>query len=156
MRDIFAEISHKNRAIKLVVVLLVVYNLLILIEIIFVPYSIDQIVNADVGISVSEYKVAFKKFINEESENLQMPPAALKIRILSSGCIAASYIIFSLFLGMRKKFAKYIILTLAVFQITIDIVVGIKYSILPSKISVIIAIFLLLFLFSPSISKEFK
>ena len=156
MRDIFAEINRKNRAIKLVVILLVVYNLLILIQIILVPYPVAQIANADVGISVSEYKLAFQKFINEESEKLQMPPAALKVRILSSGCIAASYIVFALFLGMRKKFAKYSILTLVVVQITIDIVVGIKYSILPSKISIIIAIFLLLFLFSPSISKELR
>ena len=63
---------------------------------------------------------------------------------------------FSLLLGMRKKFAKYIILSLALIEIIMDIVLGIKYSILPSKISIIIAILLFLFLFSHNIAKEFN
>ncbi len=156
MKDIFAEIERTNRAIVLVAIFLATYNILRLLSIAAAPYSIDQITNIDGGISTSEYQVAFQKYISEESGKLQIPPDSLKITILYSGCIAAGYIIFSLFLGMRKKFARYIILSLIVIEILIDIVYGIKYFILPSKISILIAIFMLLFLFSQNIAKEFK
>lgn len=36
-------------------------------------------------------------------------------------------------LGMRKKLAKHIIFSFVIIEILIDIVLGIKYSILPSK-----------------------
>jgi hypothetical protein len=156
MRNIFAEIERKNRAIWLVAILLATYNMLRLLLIIASPYPIDQIANIDAGISISEYQVAFQNYTNEESERLQMSPHSLKITILYSGFMAAGYIIFSLFLGMRKKFARYTVLGLIFIEIMIDIAVGIKYSILPSKISILIAIFLLLFLFSHNIAKEFK
>jgi membrane-associated PAP2 superfamily phosphatase len=156
MRNIFSEIKRKKRAIWMVAALLVTYNALRLLSIVAAPYPVDQIVNMDAGISLSEYQVAFQNFINEESAILQMSPDSLKITILYSGCVAAGYIIFSLFLGMRKKFARYAILGLVSVEIVMDIVIGIKYSILPSKISIIIAIILLLFLFSHNIAKEFK
>jgi len=150
MRNIFDEIEQKKRAIWLVAIFLVTYNILRLFSIVSSPHLIA------VGVSVSEYKTAFQNYINEESERLQMPPDSLKTTILYSGCMAATYIVLSLFLGMRKKFAKYIILSLILVEILMDIVVGIKYSILPSKISILTAIFLFLFLFSHNISKELK
>jgi hypothetical protein len=156
MRDIFAEIERRNKAILLVAILLATYNTIRLLSIVAAPYSIDQITNRDVGISASEYQVAFQKYISEESEKHQLPPYSLKITILYFGCMAAGYIIFSLFLGMRKKFARYIILSLIFIEILIDIVIGITYLILPSKNSILIAILLLLFLFSQNIAKEFK
>jgi hypothetical protein len=156
VKDIFAEIERKNRAIWFAAILLAIYNVLRLLSIIASPYSIHQIANIDVGRAASEYQVAFQDYINDESERHQMSPDSLKIIILYSGCMAAGYVIFSLFLGMRKNFAMYIVLSLLFIEIFIDIVVGIKYRILPSKNSIIIAIFLLLFLFSPNISNEFK
>jgi hypothetical protein len=156
MRNIFDEIERKKRAIWLAAISLATYNILRLFSIVASPYPVAQFANMDVGVSVSEYQAAFQNYINEESERLQMPPDSLKTIILYSGCMAATYIILSLFLGMRKKFSKYIILSLVLVEILIDIVVGIKYSILPSKISILIAIFLLLFLFSHNISKELK
>ncbi len=141
----------------MIAILLATYNTFRLLSIIAIPYPIDQIASIDEGISFSEYQVAFRNYINEESERLQIPPESLQIIIVGSGYLAAGYIIFSLFLGMRKKFARYALLNLIFIEIIIDIVVGIKYSILlPSKISIVIAITLLLFLFSQNISKEFK
>ncbi len=156
MKDIFAEIVRKDRAILLVAILLATYNFLRLLSIAAAPYSIDQITDRNIGLSASEYQVAFQKYINNESEKLQMPADTLKRIILSSGCIAAGFIIASLFLGMRKKFAKYLLLGLILVEILIDVFNGINYLILPSKISILSAIFLLLFLFSQNIAKEFK
>ena len=156
MNDIFGKIERKNRAIWLVAVLLVMYNVLRLLSIVASPYPIDQVANMDIGISVSEYQVTFQNYIIEESEKVQIPPHSLKIIILYSVCMAASYIFLSLPLGMRKKFAKYIVLSLVVVELIIDIYLGIKYSLLPSKNSILIAIFLLIFLYSPNITKEFK
>jgi hypothetical protein len=156
MRNIFSEIERTNRAIWLVAILLAIYNTIRLLSIFVAPYPIDQITNIDAGISVSEYQVAFQNYINKESDRFQMSPDSFKIAITYYGCLAAGYMIFSLFLGMRRKFARYIILGLIYVEIVLDIVGGIKYRILPSKISIIAAILLLLFLFSHNIAKEFK
>jgi hypothetical protein len=156
MRNIFAEIERTNRAIWLCSILCATYNILRLISIIAAPYSIEQIVNLDDEISILQYQMNFKNYITEESQRLQIPAGSLKKTILYSGFVAVGYIIFSLLLGLRKKFAKYAIVSLALVEIIIDIIFGLKYSILPSKISIFVAITLLLFLFSHNISKEFK
>ncbi len=156
MRDIFAGVQRKNRAIWLVAILLATYNVFRLLFIVAVPYSLDQIAHLDVGISASEYQVAFQNYLNEESPSMHMSPDSLKMIIISSGAMAAGYIIFSFLLGIRKKIAKYIVVSLITIELLIDMYLGIKYGILPSKNSIVMAIFLLLFLFSPHISKEFK
>ncbi len=156
MRNIFSEIERTKRAIWLAAILLLTYNVLRLVSIIAAPYPIDQIAHIDSGISIAQYQVTFQNYLDQESQRLEIPPASLKLTILYSGCLAAGYMIFSLFLGMRRKFARYIIMSLVFIEIITDIVFGIKYSILPTKISLIVAFFLLLFLFSQNISKEFK
>jgi hypothetical protein len=156
IRNLFSEIERKNRAIGLAAILLATYNIIRLLSIFAAPYPIDQITNGDIEISISKYQVAFQNYINQESDRLQMSPDSFKIAIIYYGCLAGGYVIFSLFLGMRRKFARYSILSLIFVEIGIDIVAGIKYSILPSKISIIAAILLLLFLFSHNIAEEFK
>ncbi len=156
MRDIFAEIEQKERAIFWIAILLASYNTLRLLSIIAAPYPMDQLVHGDIGNSLAEYQAVWQNYLAIESETLQMSADSLKRIIFYNGCIAAGYIIFSLFLGKRKKFAKYLVTGLVLLEILMDIVVGIKYGILPSKISIIMIIFLLLFLFSPHSAKEFK
>ncbi len=156
MKNIFAEIERTKRAIWLFSIVLFIYNILRLISIIAAPYSLDQFINIDTELSISQYQVDFQNYINEESQRLQIPPDSLKTTILYSGCIAAGYIFFSLLLGMRKKFAKYAILSLAFVEIITDVFIGVKYSILPSKISIFVVIMLFLFLFSHNIAKEFN
>ena len=107
MRNIFDEVERKKRAIWLVALLLIIYNSIRLLSIIASPYPIDQIIDKGARISISEYQEAFQIYSNNESERLQMPPDSFKIAILYSGFLAAGYIIFSFFLGMRKKFARY-------------------------------------------------
>ncbi len=155
MMDIFAKIVHKNRAIWFVAILLIIYNVLRLFAVIGPPYVIAQIANIDGGISLAEYQVAFISYINEASENLQMAPTILKLSLFYSGLISLAYILFSLYLGMRKKFAKYIVTCLLFIEIVIAIVTGLKQSTLPSIDSTLIAIFILLFLFSPNLAKAF-
>lgn len=155
MRDIFAEVEQKKRAIFWVAILVATYNMLRLLSILAAPYPIDQLGHGDVGKIMAEYQVVFRQYLAIESDTLRMSPDSLKRIILYSGCMAAGYIIFSFFLGKRKKFARYLVTGLVLVEIFIDIVVGIQYSILPSKISIIMAAFLLLFLSSPNIAKEF-
>jgi len=78
------------------------------------------------------------------------------VAIWCNGCAAAGYVIVSLFIGMDKKLAKHIFFKIVIIEIVIDIVVGLECSIRPSKISIVPAIFLFLFLFSPNMSQEFK
>jgi hypothetical protein len=116
MRNIFAEIKRTNRAIWLCSILCTTYNILKLISIIAAPYSIEQNVYINDEISISKYQVNFNNYINEESQRLQIPAGSLKNTILYSGCMAVGYIIFSLLLGLRKKFAQYAILSLALVE----------------------------------------
>ena len=156
IRNIFSEIERPNRAIRLAAILLAIYNLLRLLSVIAAPYPIDHITNIENKISLSQYQTAFQNYIKEESDRLQIPADTVKISIIYYGCLSAGYVIFSLFLGMRRKFARYLIVCLIVVEIGMDMVAGITYRILPSKISIITAILLLLFLFSHTIAKEFK
>ena len=107
MRDLFAEIEQQKRMIWWVAILLALYNILRLFSILAAPYPIDQIVSLARGISYSEYLAVFQNYLQEESGKLQMSPDILKVMIFSFGCMAVSYIFFSIFLGMRYLLAKY-------------------------------------------------
>ena len=139
----------------MVAILLATYNLLRLIATLASPYAIDHITNLEVGTSFAEYQGVWQKYLAIESNRLQMSPDSLTILMFYSGCMAAGYIIFSFFLARRKKFAKYWVTGLLFVEIVVAIVVGIQYCILPTKLSSIVAIFMLLFFSSATIAKEF-
>ena len=155
MKDFFSQINQKNKAIWLIAFLLLVYKVLVFLSIVAAPYSIADITSKNVDISVSEYQRTFQNYINDESAKLKILPDSLKTIVFHSLFLTLNYIIFSPFLGSRKRFAKYVILNLVLIEIFMDIFIGIKYKILPSKISIMVVVFMLMFLFSSNINKAF-
>ena len=156
MIDIFAEIKQKNRAIWLVAGLLIIYNFLRFFDVVGLPYILTHSAEIAGGLSFPAYQAAFRQYISVEAESLHMTAGFLRLILIYSGFLSLAYILFSVYLGMRKRPARYAVVGLVLVELLLDIVAGVKYGILPSKISVLIALFLLLFLFSPSMAKEFK
>jgi hypothetical protein len=156
MRDLFAEIQRKSRVIRGAALLLAVYNILRLLIIIGSPYQLAEIRDFDVAHLLTGYQTAFQTYIDRESLERKIDPGLLKLIVVYSGCVAAGFIVAAVFLGMLRRFAKCIVLVLIIAELLMDLVAGVGYAILPGKNSILVAFFFLIFLLSPSISKELR
>lgn len=156
MRDLFTEMQKKKRAILLAALFLGVYNVLRLIVILLSPFTLSQVINLDVGGSLGEYLAAWQAFIAEGAYRQAMVAETLQSVLLCYGGLAAAYVTVSPMLARRRNYARYLVTGLVVVELVLDIVLGVHYGLLPTKISLLTAIFFLLFLSSPAIAREFR
>ncbi|MCP3889810.1 MAG: hypothetical protein GY702_13195 [Desulfobulbaceae bacterium] len=156
MIDIYSKIVNKNRAIWLVSSLLIIYNLIKIFSIIGPPYVMSLISNVEEGLSFSDYQIAFQTYISEAAKILEISADSIKLNFAFTAITSLLYIFLAFFLGKRKKFAKNMIISLVFIEVAIVCFICIYTNTLPSVDSTFVAIMLLLFLFSPNMSKAFN
>ena len=150
--DIKDNMKNPRTWIWAIASLLIIFHLLKILAIVGPPIVIAQIADADNSLTLIEIKKAFTTYIQGTGSRLELNEEQIKLNFILSGIASSLFIVFSIYLGMRKNWARISIIALMALQVSWSIGRNSYFA-----MDFYIFYFLILLgLLTPYVSKTFK